>query len=304
MLSVPFIDYARGDGRRIGPNQQENWSPVIISDEVGWVHKYRGLWGLDTHDPIGGERAPAGPKYNRDGSVRQSWYDPIGWAGLDKVYPPDELTQKIDGRLENVRAELNVLQNEMVVQRDELRKQALDVEALKVTEYSHNLRAKKEEELNQAQKELHNLQARETELIESQQALEAYAHRVSRGDLGSPTAHLRHVHHPEPPLPPQHRAVEVWSALSGALILLGIVLLLIFQPDNWVMWLVGLGVAMGGVENLVRRNLVNYLLTIIIFLAVIAALILLVEFWEWILALSLIGVVIFIIRGNLQELRR
>ena len=304
MLSVPFIDYARGDGRRIGPNQQENWSPVIISDEVGWVHKYRGLWGLDTHDPIGGERAPAGPKYNRDGSVRQSWYDPIGWAGLDKVYPPDELTQKIDGRLENVRAELNVLQNEMVVQRDELRKQALDVEALKVTEYSHNLRAKKEEELNQAQKELHNLQARETELIESQQALEAYAHRVSRGDLGSPTAHLRHVHHPEPPLPPQHRAVEVWSALSGAIILLGIVLLLIFQPDNWVMWLVGLGVAMGGVENLVRRNLVNYLLTIIIFLAVIAALILLVEFWEWILALSLIGVVIFIIRGNLQELRR
>ena len=106
MLSVPFIDYARGDGRWIGPDQRENWSPEIISDEVGWVHKYRGLWGLDTRDPFGGERAPAGPKYNRDGSVRQSWFDPVGWAGLNKVYPPVVLTEKIEERLENVRTEI------------------------------------------------------------------------------------------------------------------------------------------------------------------------------------------------------
>ena len=61
---------------------------------------------------------------------------------------------------------------------------------------------------------------------------------------------------------------------------------------------------MGAVENLVRRNLVNYLLNIIIILACISAIILLIEFWQLFLGLLLIGLVIFIIRGNLQEIYR
>jgi len=79
---------------------------------------------------------------------------------------------------------------------------------------------------------------------------------------------------------------------------------LILQPDHWVSWLLLLAFVMGAIENLVRGNLVNYLLTIIIILAIIAVVILFIEFWEWFLGLLLIGVVIFIIRGNLQELRR
>ena len=53
-----------------------------------WVDGYRGLFGLDTHDRFAGERAPAGPKYKRTGTVRQSWNDPLGFAGLDKSAPP------------------------------------------------------------------------------------------------------------------------------------------------------------------------------------------------------------------------
>jgi hypothetical protein len=301
---VPFIDYARGDGRCIGPGREETWSPELISEEVGWVQKFRGLWGLDTRDPLGGERAPAGPKYNRDGSVRQSWYDPVGWAGLDKVYPPEVLAGEIDKRLAAVQTEMDELSTNIESKREELRKQALDLEALKVTEYFDALRVKKDVELKIAQKELQDLQLHRTELSESRQALVSYAHRVKRGDMGSPTAHLHHVHHPQPPLPPQHRAVEVWAALSGALILLSVFLVLILQPDHWVSWLLLLAFVMGAIENLVRGNLVNYLLTIIIILAIIAVVILFIEFWEWFLGLLLIGVVIFIIRGNLQELRR
>ena len=87
------------------------------------------------------------------------------------------------------------------------------------------------------------------------------------------------------------------------MILLGIILLLIFQPANWPIWLIGLGIGLGAVEALTRGNLINYLLNIIIILAVIAALILLYEFWVWVLILGLVAAVIFIIRGNLQELR-
>lgn len=303
-LSVPFIDYARGDGRRIGPGQAETWSPEIISDEVGWVHNYRGLWGLDTHDLLGGERAPAGPKYNRDGNVRQSWYDPIGWAGLEKIYPPDKLSREVEERLGALQAEIQAITAEIQTQQQELRRQAVDVEALKATKYFDALRKKKEQELKQAQKQFEDLRVRETELVEVRQALESYARRLERGNRGSPTAHLHKVHHPEPPLPPSHRLVEIWAAMSGALILLGIVAVLILQPASWPVWLIGLALIMGTVENLVRRNLVNYLLNVIIILAIIAAVIVVVEFWELTLGLALIGVVIFIIRGNLLELRR
>jgi hypothetical protein len=272
---------------------------VIISDEVGWVHKYRGLWGLDTHDPLGGERAPAGPKYNRDGTVRQSWYDPVGWAGLDKVYPTYELESEVYARLVSLKGEIEEFSVEIESQRDELRKRTL-----RVTQYYDALRINTEEQLKTSQKEFQDLQLKKTELLETVLGLDAYLKRLKRGDIGSPTAHLHHVHHPEPPLQPHHRAVEIWAAISGALILLGIFMVLFLRPDYWFIWLIGFGVVIGAIENLVRGNLMNYLLTIVVILAIIAAIILLVEFWGWFLGLMLIGLVIFIILGNLQELRR
>ena len=84
-VGIPYVDYARGDGRSIGPGQGDPWYPEVIDDDTGWVRGYRGLWGHDTRDRLGGERGPAGPRYERDGTVRASWAGPVGWAGLAKV---------------------------------------------------------------------------------------------------------------------------------------------------------------------------------------------------------------------------
>ena len=73
----------------------QNWSPVLMDESTPWVSQYRGLWGLFARDPISGENAPAGPMYNRDGSPRGSWYDPLGFAGLDKVPPPPQMQQML-----------------------------------------------------------------------------------------------------------------------------------------------------------------------------------------------------------------
>ena len=88
-LSVPFVDYARGDGvdgRARAATTSGRRSSSATTDP--WVDGYRGLWGLDTGDRFAGERAPAGPKYTRTGTVRQSWSDPLGFSGLAKVPPP------------------------------------------------------------------------------------------------------------------------------------------------------------------------------------------------------------------------
>jgi len=104
-LSVPFVDYARGDGLVIGPEQPDEWSPVLIDDSVDWVEGYRGLFGLDTHDRFAGERAPAGPKYGRDGTVRQSWNDPFGFAGLGTTAPPFRQPEEIRRRISELESE-------------------------------------------------------------------------------------------------------------------------------------------------------------------------------------------------------
>ena len=82
IAAVPFVDYARGDGVSVGPGQPNGWTPILIDDATAWVTGYDGLFGLDTKDRLAGERAPAGPKWARDGRPRQSWIDPIAFAGL------------------------------------------------------------------------------------------------------------------------------------------------------------------------------------------------------------------------------
>ena len=55
----------------VGPGADaDQWTPILIDDDTDWVDGYRGLFGLDTHDRLGGERAPAGPKYT------PSWHRP------------------------------------------------------------------------------------------------------------------------------------------------------------------------------------------------------------------------------------
>ncbi len=99
-VGIPYVDYARGDGRVIGPGG-DAWHRHLIDSDTPWVRDYRGLWGHDTRDRLGGERGPAGPRYERDGTVRESWADPLGWAGMAKVAP----NQAVAGRLMAARAE-------------------------------------------------------------------------------------------------------------------------------------------------------------------------------------------------------
>ena len=57
------------------------WSPVLLDESQQWAFEYSGLWGVSIQDPFEGEEAPAGPVFNRDGSVRGSWFDPLGFSG-------------------------------------------------------------------------------------------------------------------------------------------------------------------------------------------------------------------------------
>ena len=61
---------------------------MLIDDETPWVRDYRGLWGLDTRDRFGGERAPAGPRYERDGTVARPGPTRSAGPGSRRSRPP------------------------------------------------------------------------------------------------------------------------------------------------------------------------------------------------------------------------
>jgi len=303
LVSIPFVDYARGDGPCIGPGQDEGWTPVLICDEIPWVAKYRGLWGLETNDPFGGERAPSGPRYNRNGSVRKSWYDPLGWAGLAKVTPPEELIPALERQIEGLRSRGQALEAEIRSQVQDLRRVTLEVAALQESEFVAAIEAKRAQKRQERETALNGLYAERVHVLETQRAMETYLDRVRRGDLGDPQAHLRRQHRPAPPVTQMNRAAELWSAISAGLLLLLVAALVIFHPPYWPWLLMGIVFVFFALEATARNFLSRYLLNVSILLAIVSLALLLYTFWLETILAAIVALVIFMMHENLRELR-
>ncbi|HLE16054.1 MAG TPA: hypothetical protein VI776_15000 [Anaerolineales bacterium] len=302
LLVVPYIDYARGDGFSIGPQQVATWCAVLIDQPPGWLEEYRGLWGLDTRDPLGGERAPAGPKYNRDGSVRLSWYNPLGWSGLDKVPPPGQVPAQLESKINSLEVERSAVQTEIAQKREAVRQLALEVDALQQANYLNKLYLSQQRALDAAEAELQALYARLTVVTETWLASRTYLEDVRSGHWGDPQAHIQHKHLPEPPLGRQTWLAEVWAAVSSGVLLLALTAMLYLHPVRWPLWVLLIGFTFALIEETVRGRLVRFLLNVTIFLGVLTALVLALEFWWLLLIGGLVAVVLLSVIGNLREL--
>ncbi len=304
-LSIPFIDYARGDGVQVGGDGGAAWTPVLIDDGVPWVDGYRGLLGLDTFDRFAGERAPAGPKYTRSGIVRQSWNDPIGWAGLAKTAPPFRMPAALEARLAELDGELSALRSENDAKAASLDGLDLEVRALSTDQSFAAIHEARAAELAQREAEVNKGRSREAVLSDSIRAGRRELERLRAGDFGDPRAHLHGDHHPVPPeLTRYGRIIELWSAISISLVLIGAIALIWLTPVRWwVALLVALAVY-AVLESAFRRRLTVLLLRITLVLAGIGALILLYEFTTLIVFAAIIGLAGLTLFDNVREISR
>jgi hypothetical protein len=304
LLRIPFVDYARGDGQSFGPGQEREWCPVVVDDETPWVDGYRGLWGLDTHDPFEGELAPSGPKYQRDGKVRQSWFDPIGWAGLGKVAPPNKAAQALNVRMAELEEDLRQVDDSLGKLESKLPGRDLEVRALGSVRFLRPVRDRLDLELQAQESERNSLRSRRVELEESLEECRRLAAALERGDLGDPEAHLRHKRSPQSPDEiQQSKIAEVWAGLSIAILLLGGVTVLIFARENWALALSLVVTAVVVVENALHRSLQRLLLNVTVVLAALASVVLLYQFFWPICLFAVVLIAIIILRDNLRELR-
>jgi hypothetical protein len=302
-LSVPFIDYARGDGRAIGPGQPDAWSAVLIDDRTDWVLGYRGLFGLDTHDRFAGERAPAGPRYTRAGTVRQSWNDPLGFAGLGKTAPPFRQLAEIEDRREELLAEAADVAAKVEALGTELPRLDLEVRSLARSGSTQALYTERADELKRGEAELGRLRAREASIADTVAALARQQGSIEAGDPGDPQAHLRHPHRPVPPQEMRYNViVEFWSAVSVGVLLLFIVALTFFRiVPWWAALLVGIA-GYVAIEAALRRRLSLLILRLVLVLAVIAAVLLIFDFRMELVLAAIAALALIVAADNIREI--
>jgi len=205
-LSVPFVDYARGDGMTVGPGCQYEWTPIVISDDDPWVDGYRGLWGLDTGDRFAGERAPAGPKYTRTGTVRQSWSDPLGFSGLAKVPQPSRAADVLADRIGGLERELDQARTEAETIAAQLPEIHEEVAAVSGVAGLQGYTTRTLATLRTDEARLASLRAQDVELTRAIAAARVRLTVIKAGGLDDPRGHLHHAAEPEKPVERQRRA--------------------------------------------------------------------------------------------------
>ena len=305
-LAIPFVDYARGDGLAIGPDQEATWSdPLLISESVGWVSTYRGLWGLYTQDPFAGEDAPAGPMFNRDGTVRRAWYDPVGWAGLDKVPPAAEMVDIARRRRHEIGDRRTLLHIQVEEKTAALR--GLDLQATSIRNQPHlsALYQQTSHEIDSLSAKIAAMQAEITADNALLESLNRYEDHLLRGE-GSPLrAHIRRAHTPAA-LESTHgsQVAELWAAISVTVLLVAFVLLFYFNPRFLTIWLVSILALFAFIEASVRGTFTRLVGSLATALAIAGTLVLLYEFFWWVAGAVILALALYILWDNTRELSR
>ncbi|MGB3764002.1 MAG: hypothetical protein WA966_12350 [Ornithinimicrobium sp.] len=294
-VAIPYVDYARGDGRAVGPGEAEAWNPVVLDDTQEWVHAYRGLWGHDTRDRLGGERGPAGPRYERDGTVRQSWADPVGWSGLAKVAPNSEREQElVRSRAEQIQKRLGEVQAEVDRIRISLRTQAAGL-------------APGSPEVQSLQSEEH----RSLQLRMEQTRLTDELARMQRGrgagqEVADPHEHLAHRLLPmEPIRGVRGRLLSWWSVVSTPLMLCAIAAVIspVLGLSSTLFAVYSVLILMS-VEGVLRGHFMAVAMRFTVAAVVLAGLYLAWLQWKAVLAVPLLFAALLVLVVNLREALR
>jgi hypothetical protein len=306
LFTIPFVEYARGDGLSIGPGQQRNWEPVVLEPALNapnWLRGFHGLWGVFVRDPVGGENAPAGPMFNRDGQPRFSWFAPLAYAGVDKVPTPLRAIAALGEHRAAVVARQGELDKTITSKLAELQGVGAELAALSGLTYMQLEAESGKKKAEALRAELRQLRREHIDNDELIQALDARARLLKSGQLDDPRAHARIVQQPmrigELRFGP---LAQLWSAASIGILLVILVLILAFTRGPVTVAAIALHlVAFLLVDAFFRRSVARSAARIAVTLAVITSVLLFVSFWWQILIAALFVVGVYLAVDNLRD---
>ena len=305
LFRIPFVDYARGDGVTLGPGGDKTWSDLILlSPPPDWALGYRGLWGLYARDPVAGENAPAGPVYYRNGSVRWSWYDPLGWCGLDKVPPPHRALEYARERTQAIHLKRQELSEQIDFKNKELFDLGIESAAMQGHPHLAQAYSAHQERMSTLKDQIKNFRSEYAEQGALLEAMKDYMEQLALGERGSPREHIRRAHNPASDVGLRmSRIAEAWSAVSIGLFLLSFVGIVLFARQYLAWGLVAVVAFVSFAEAFFRRQLPQLISWLSAGLALFAAAILIYEFYLTIIIAAVLLAGGYIMWENVRELR-
>jgi hypothetical protein len=297
LLRVPYVDIADGAGESVGAGGARKLDAVLLDERRPWVADFHGLWGLDTADVTGGERAPAGPKFERDGSVRRSWADPVGFAGLHKVTP-----SQLTGEVRELRADAAETEAAEVEAKIEATLTELRGHAMAAGSGAVRLQRV---QLARIEANLGQLATRRVELLDEARRLRAHLPPEQVAPPGELRAHLRRPPVPEPPEPSwRRRVVGIWAAFSVPLITGTLAVLLVLPNSHWFVIEVLVLAGLLAVERLLGGRLIGLATLVGGLLLVWGLAVGLAHYGRLAAAAVLAALAVVVLVGNLRELLR
>jgi len=301
---APFIDFARGDGLSVGAGQEHEWTPVEISEATGWAAEYRGLWGFYAQDPISGENAPAGPMYNRDGSPRASWFDPLGFAGLDKVPPPTVELDLLSAEVETLGGKRSSLREEIAREAAELQRIGLRLDSMEGNPHLAQQHRRLAGEVSTLGQKVNGLRRERSENEAVLEGLERRLARLRSGSRDDARAHIRNAAEPVAQARMRFsRIAELYAALSLSMMLIAVVALIELAPHEALAGVFVLVVVLVLGEAVLRATFVRTVNRVAVVLALVATVILLFHFWKPLLLGALVTLAVFLLAQRVRELR-
>src|SRR5215204_3033125 len=307
LFTIPFVDYGRGDGLSIGPGQDREWDPprLMTNPLPSWVSGYRGLWGLYTRDPFEGEDAPAGPMYGRDKTVSREWYDPVGWAGLDKVPTRAEELANLFEQKSEIEERRDGLHAEILQKSRDLRRLGIAAEATRDRSHLRELHEVQRGRIAELSREVDRLREELSTGAALSEVLDDHANRLRNGERPPADAHIARAARPVPESEARTcRVAQLWASISVAVVLVTLIGIFAYQRQHLLSALVFAIAMFAFIEAGFRRRLTRFMVSVNIGLSLVGAFVLLDRYFWQIIVLSVLAVGLYILWENLRELGR
>ncbi len=305
LFTIPFVDYGRGDGLSLGPGQDREWDPPRLLDHPvpSWVSGYRGLWGLFTRDPFEGENAPAGPMFNRDKTISRDWYDPVGWAGLDKVSTRAEELSVIRKRQAELTARRVGQETGLLEKADDLKILGVEAEATRNRSHLRELHEAQTRRIAELSKEVDGMRERLATDEVLYASLEDHANRLQKGERPPADAHIAHATRPVSESENRSgRVAQLWASVSVTFVLLALVVIFVSERQHLLSALVFAIAVFAFVEAAFRRQLSGFMSSVNLGLAAVGGLVLLKHYYWQIAVVAVLLFGLYVLWSNLREL--
>jgi hypothetical protein len=241
--------------------------------------------------------------YNRDGSPRNAWYDPLGFVGLDRVPPPPEVLRLLEKSCTELTDRQALLKTMIPDKAGELQSLGTKLRSMDGNPHLAKQYAALQRRITALADEVRSLRREHSENAAMLESLTSRLERQRMGLRDDPRAHIHHLAVPAKVSGRRYdRLGEAWAAASLSLLLFAFVGLLLLAPRFFAAGLALVSILFVVIESILRRAFIQTVSELTALLAIIASVILVVHFWYWILIAVLVAVASFLLLQRLREL--